>query len=203
MPWRTSSSITITRSPADVRLLLVVLAAALFTSSCGDAAPKSVLPFGVSSPSFVDGGNLPAAFTCDGASAVPPVRWSNSPLGSVDFAVVMHHVAAPDDVHWYWIVYGLGPSADHVDASDPPQRTVGANSVNGRTEYTPPCSKGPGAKPYTITVYALRRSPTFPSGTRVTRPVLLDAIANDILAEASMTMLYDRSPVAASQGASS
>ena len=94
------------------------------------------------------------------------------PKGTRSFAVVMHHIPGPGDVHWYWVVYGLTPTVDHLDEASSGVGLLGTNSVNGRNEYTPPCSKGPGAKAYTITVYALSAVPTFPSGTAVSRQVV-------------------------------
>ena len=43
--------------------------------------------------------------------------------------------------------------------------TVGSNSVNDRTEYAPPHSKGPGAKTYILTVYALSAPPQLTAAT--------------------------------------
>jgi len=109
-------------------------------------AGTSTAGFSVASAAFAAGGDLPARYTCDGSSLSPPLSWSGAPAGTVGYAVVMHHVAAPDDVHWYWVLYDIPPSVDHIDAGVTPPAEVGTNSVNGRSEYTPPCSKGPGRK---------------------------------------------------------
>ena len=114
------------------------------------------------------------------------------PKGTRSFAVVMHHIPGPGDVHGYWLVYGLAPTVDHLDEASSAVGLLGTNSVNGRNEYTPPCSKGPGAKAYTITVYALSARPTFPSGIAVSRQVLLDAVSTTTLGSASLTVTYSR-----------
>ena len=106
--------------------------------------------------------------------------------------VDLHHISGPGDVHWYWVVYGLTPTVDHLDEASSGVGLLGTNSVNGRNEYTPPCSQGPGAKAYTITVYALSALPTFPSGSAVSRQVLLDAISTTTLGSASLTVTYSR-----------
>jgi phosphatidylethanolamine-binding protein (PEBP) family uncharacterized protein len=71
--------------------------------------------------------------------------------------------------------------------------TLGINSVNGRNEYTPPCSKGPGTKTYIYTVYALSALPqlTVPA-SQVTRAALLDAIQGITLASAELHVTYTR-----------
>ncbi len=71
--------------------------------------------------------------------------------------------------------------------------TLGTNSVNDRTEYAPPCSKGPGEKIYTYTVYALSAQPQLSvPASQVTRDVLLEAIQNITLASAELNVTYTR-----------
>lgn len=152
----------------------------------------AVAGFSVASPAFRAGGDLPARYTCDGASLSPPVSWSGAPAGTVAYAVVIHHVAAPDDVHWYWVLYDVPATVDHIDEGVTPPAKVGTNSVNGRSEYTPPCSKGPGRKVYTVTVYALSAPPALPNPRVVNRAVLLAAIADRTLAAASIDVSYAR-----------
>ena len=67
----------------------------------------------------------------------------------------MHHVPGPGDTHWYWVVYDIPPTTLSVEPGATDIGTFGTNSVNDQQEYAPPCSRGPGEKLYTITVYAL------------------------------------------------
>ena len=71
--------------------------------------------------------------------------------------------------------------------------TLGNNSVNRRTEYAPPHSKGPGAKTYGLTVYALSAPPqiTVPPA-EVNREVLLTAMKDKVLATAELSVSYSR-----------
>ena len=146
--------------------------------------------FTVTSPVLKDGGTLPVRFTCDGSSVNPPIRWSGAPKGTRSYAVVMHHVPGPGDVHWYWVVYGISANTTGLAQDSTAVGVLGTNSVNGRNEYTPPCSKGPGPKAYILTVYALSKAPSFGSGTSVDREVLLSAIAETTLATSSLTVTY-------------
>ena len=70
---------------------------------------------------------------------------------------------------------------------------MGNNSVNGRTEYAPPHSKGPGPKTYIYTVYALSAplQLNVPPG-KVNRDVLLTAMKDRILASAELSVIYSR-----------
>jgi len=167
-------------------------APATTTSSTSATAASSSGGFTLSSPAMTDGGELSVDFTCDGSSLSPPLDWSGAPTGTVGYAVAMHHVPGPGDTHWYWVLYDIPEAVTHIDAGVTPVAKVGTNSVNGRSEYTPPCSKGPGAKLYTITVYALSALPDLPDPSVVTRDVLLAAIDGEVLASAEMDVTYDR-----------
>lgn len=156
------------------------------------AASLTPTGFAVTSAAVGADGRLGAQFTCDGTAVSPPLAWRGAPAGTVGFAVVMHHVAAPDDIHWYWLVYDLPATIDHLDEAATPPGKVGTNSVNRRTAYAPPCSQGPGDKTYTLTVYALSEQPSLPEPSKVTRSVLLDAISDRTLASATMNLVYAR-----------
>src|SRR4051812_12790190 len=50
-------------------------------------APGAAARLVVSSPAFEAGGEYPAEFTCDGASASPPLEWSGGPAGTRCYAL--------------------------------------------------------------------------------------------------------------------
>ena len=160
------------------------------TTTGGSTAKSS---FTLTSPDMVSGGAMPVAFTCDGQSQSPSLSWTNGPTGTVGYAIAMHHIPGPGDTHWYWVVYNIPATTTKVAAGASAPGTLGTNSVNNQLAYAPPCSKGPGIKTYTYTVYALSAAPTFPSGTSVSRDVLLAAISNITLASSSIDVTYDRS----------
>src|SRR4051794_28896673 len=99
--------------------------------------------FELRSPAFTDNGKYPIDFTCDGARAAPPVEWVNPPAGTTSFAVTMHHVPGPGDMHVYWVVYNIPADVHSIAQNAKGAWSLGINTVNRRTEYTPPCSKGP------------------------------------------------------------
>jgi len=156
-----------------------------------EAAPAAG-GFTLTSPVMTNGGKLPATFTCDGQSLSPPLSWQGAPEGTVGYALAMHHIPGPGDTHWYWVVYDIPPTTLSVDAGATNFGTFGTNSVNDEGVYAPPCSKGPGEKLYTITVYALSAVPNLPDPAAVDRDTLLAAIADITLASASMDVTYER-----------
>lgn len=151
------------------------------------AAPSG---FVLTSSEVANGGALPATYTCDGASATLPLRWANAPADTVSYAIIMHHMA-PDAVHWYWVLYDIPADITQLTQNSTGVGTLGSNSVNDRNEYAPPCSKGPGPKTYTYTVYALSAPPQLTSD-RVDRDTLLAAIADTTLASATLDVVYSR-----------
>jgi len=148
--------------------------------------------FVLHSPDVVDGGTLPAEFTGDGAAATLPLEWSGAPEGTKSYAVIMHHIA-PDQTKWYWILYDIPAGVTSLPKNAKGIGTLGNNSVNMRTEYAPPHSKGPGPKTYIYTVYALSSSPklTVPPG-KVDRDTLLAAMKDITIATAELQVVYSR-----------
>jgi phosphatidylethanolamine-binding protein (PEBP) family uncharacterized protein len=151
--------------------------------------------FSVSSPAVGKGGVLQAEFTCDGERASPPLAWSNPPAGTRFFAVTMHHIPGPGDKHVYLVVYNIPGNITSLPKNAKGIGSWGINTVNGQPEYTPPCSKGPGAKTYTLTVYALSSEARLEN--RVTMDALLAAIKDKTLATAAIDVTYSRTGTAA------
>jgi phosphatidylethanolamine-binding protein (PEBP) family uncharacterized protein len=73
--------------------------------------------------------------------------------------------------------------------------TLGVNSINDRAEYAPPRSKGPGAKTYVVTVYALSSPVKLDDPlSEATRDALLEAMKGRILGSAELCVVYTRNP---------
>jgi phosphatidylethanolamine-binding protein (PEBP) family uncharacterized protein len=167
------------------------------TSSPTTSTPVTSTPssssFTLSSEAFVDGGLMGAQFTCDGAGVSPALVWKNAPTGTTSYAITMHHLPPANEAkHVYMLIYDLPASTDHLEQAS----TIGSwgkNTVNGKLEYTPPCSKGPGRKDYIFGVYALSAAPVFSkSKSEITMDDLLNTIKSTTLATATMTVGYAR-----------
>ncbi len=167
-------------------------------STQGSSSPSVTANFSTStgftlaSTDAVDGGSLPIEFTCDGSGSTLPLAWSGAPDETQNYAVIMHH-EAPDGIHWYWVLYNIPADVTSLPKDVSGVGTLGNNINNGLAEYSPPCSKGPGDKTYTYTVYALSAEPQISvPAKQVTRDVLLTAIQNITLASADMNVIYAR-----------
>ena len=78
---------------------------------------------------------------------------------------------------------------------------MGNNSINRELGYAPPHSKGPGAKIYILTIYALSAPPHLTvSPAEVNREVLLAAMKGKILASSELPVVYARGTASAGLG---
>jgi Raf kinase inhibitor-like YbhB/YbcL family protein len=144
------------------------------------------------SPAVGEDGVLPKEFTGDGSSISPPLEWSKAPAGTKSYAVIMHHVA-PDMVKWYWVLYNIPADTTSLPKNVQGVGTPGSNSMSRTPGYAPPHSKGPGAKQYTITVYALSAAPKISAVPGdVSRDALLEAMKGLILDSAELNVTYTR-----------
>ncbi len=149
--------------------------------------------FTLTSTDVADGGRLPVEYTCDEDGSTLPLTWSGAPAETQSYAVIMHHVAAPEEIHWYWVLYNIPADVTSLPKNVTGIGTLGNNINNGLVEYSPPCSQGPGDKEYIYTVYALSAQPqiTVPA-EEVNRNTLLTAIQNITLASAELHTIYAR-----------
>ena len=167
--------------------------ATCFLALASSSAHTASGDFSVTSTSAV-GGVLGVEATCDGAGISPALAWSHAPKGTKGYAIVMDHIPPEGGHHWYWLDWGIPARTRSVAVGATNVGYLGGNSVNREVGYTPPCSKGPGAKTYTITVYALSREPKLPkaSTASVTRDSLLSAISTITLSKAVLDVTYTR-----------
>ncbi len=155
----------------------------------GDASAKPKGSLVVSSSAIGKDGRISSEFTCDGKSISPPIEWKGAPAGTKSFAISLWHTA-PDQEKSYWLVYNIPADMDHLDKSDKTTGTVGMNDKK-KASYDPMCSKGPGAKTYHISVYALSAEVKLAKGSD-NRAALLKAIKGLTLAEATLDFVYER-----------
>ena len=149
-------------------------------------------------------GRLSVECTCDGASRSPALAWSEppgDPSATKAFAIVMHHVPREGGAHVYMVVANLPGTARELRSGDTGTGTWGQNTVDRTSRYAPPCSKGPGDKAYTISLYALSAPAQLEPGTPLTRDALLAAIKGSTLATAALEVTYARKAAGDGRGA--
>jgi phosphatidylethanolamine-binding protein (PEBP) family uncharacterized protein len=168
---------------------------------CVACSAKSTGTFTLTSSVVAEGDTLPIEYTGFGAGATLPLEWSGAPAATASYALIMHHVASPTDIHWYWVLYNIPPDVESLPKNATGVGKLGNNSVNGRMEFTPPHSQGPGPKTYTLTLCALSQEPVITvADSLVNRAVLLDAIKDITLDSAMLNVVYSRPAVPGAAG---
>lgn len=155
--------------------------------------PKCSGRFVLRSSAVTDGGALPVEFTGDGTSSTLPLEWIGAPPETRSYVVIMHHIDPQGLTKWYWTLYNIPASVHSLPKNATGIGVEGNNSVNRRLGYAPPHSKGPGAKTYILTVYALSAplQISLPP-VEVDRNVLLAAMKDIVLDSAELKFTYDR-----------
>jgi len=164
----------------------------------GGALSSSYIPkcsgrFVLHSSAVTNGGALPVEFTGDGNSSTLPLEWTGAPPETKSYAIIMHHIDPQGLVKWYWTLYNIPPDVHSLPKNAQGIGTLGNNSVNHKTGYAPPHSKGPGPKTYILTVYALSAPVQISMPpSQVNRNVLLNAMKDFVLDSAELKFTYDR-----------
>ena len=178
-------------------LVFMILSVSIFLLNTWSQETKFMLR----SSEAADGGTLPAEFTGDGGGATLPLAWSSAPAETQSYVLIMHHIDPQGKTKWYWTLYNIPANVQNLPRNVQGVGTSGNNSINKRTEYAPPHSKGPGPKTYIYTVYALSSMLQLSEPPeQVNRDVLLSAMKGRILASAELRVVYSRTAGATGKG---
>jgi len=160
--------------------------------------------FSLTSDVGVNGGILPTEYTCDGAGISPQLSWSNVPIGTKEFAVVMSTIPIDESTKWGWVLYGIPSTTTSLVKNNSAIGVSGVGSHGSTLGYQPPCSQGPGDKIYTFSVYALSDSPKLSvSSNQVTGDILLKAISSIVLGKASLNLNHARPTITTTESSTS
>lgn len=143
--------------------------------------------FTLNSPVVEDLQTLPTEFTGDGDGISPPLAWTGAPAGTKGYALIMDHVTPDGDRKWYWTVYDIPASALSLPKNATDIGKLGTG-FKGEIGYEPPMSKGPGAKTYVITLYAL--SEPLKVAGKPGREELITAMNGKVLANSSLRVVH-------------
>lgn len=162
--------------------------------------PPSGPPLMLSTTGYMDGGPIPPKYGCDVAPPVvtPPLSWTNTPAGTVSFALIMHDLdGAPmkgllDVTHW--TVFNIPGSATSLPEGVMPGAPVAGDGVQGMNVrkvngYQPPCPpKGGPAHHYVLELYALDTKLDLPAGAM--RADILKAIDGHVIGKSSYVGMF-------------
>jgi phosphatidylethanolamine-binding protein (PEBP) family uncharacterized protein len=154
--------------------------------------------FTLTSSVGVEGGALPADYTCDGTSASPPLSWSNPPSGTKEFALLVTTIPVAGQIKYSWVLSGIPSATSSLVKNSSGVGTSGVGSDGPSASYQAPCSQGPGLKTYTFTLYALSATPTLSAAANtISGEILSAAIASKTIASSTLNLTYTRGTTSA------
>ncbi len=152
----------------------------------------------ITSPAFMNGGSIPARYTCDAADLSPELRWAGEPPKAKSFSLIVDDPDAPDprapQTTWvHWVVYDI-PADVHALPEDAATHGLPSGSKQGlndwkRTGYGGPCPPI-GRHRYFFKLYALDAA--LPDLGHPTKAQLLNAMQGHVLEEAQLIGTYQK-----------
>ncbi|MGD2102875.1 MAG: YbhB/YbcL family Raf kinase inhibitor-like protein [Acidimicrobiia bacterium] len=192
---------------------LLIIAVALSTVSCSSAGDPTTTtldtttttmaepstststtvppPFGVTSPAFVDGAEIPTQFTCDGADISPELNIVGIPEETQSLVIIADDPDAPLGTWDHWVEYDIPSEAGSRDiasgAADLGLAGVNSWKLEG---YMGPCPPQGEQHTYHFRVYALGGFLDLPPGvdSEAVRTAMTDLLVDDV----ELTGVYAR-----------
>jgi hypothetical protein len=152
------------------QILSMLLAAGLALSAChGQNKPESKpgdsiqggkpMALVISSSAFVEGGMIPAKYTCDGQDISPSLSISGIPEKAKSLALISDDPDAPRGTWVHWVLYNLPPDTKELPENMPDDEKLKNGARHAVTDfgsfgYGGPCPPS-GTHRYFFKVYAL------------------------------------------------
>ena len=153
----------------------------------------------ISSKDVSASGELNKSNTCDGAGLSPALAWSGAPKTTKSYAITIDTIPGPLRLgetealkHFYFTVFNIPSTTASISTGAKNTGTIGRNFKDTQLGYSPPCSQGPGAKIYTITIYALSSELAL-AAQDATEDALIKAMAGKVLSSGELSVTYSRS----------
>ena len=147
-------------------LVLVALVAsstervhAAIAQSLAQKTPETKMQ--LTSSSFEADSALPAKYTCDGSDTSPALAWTEPPIGTQSFALIVDDPDVPKKTVIHWLLYDLPATTRALPEGVPtkpklPDGSRQGKNVAGKIGYTGPCpERGGSAHHYFFKLYAL------------------------------------------------
>lgn len=152
----------------------------------------------LTSPSFIQQGEIPERHTCEGQDISPPLEWSGAPAATQSFALIVDDPDAPDPrapkMTWvHWVVYNLPATAtglaEGVGSSELPEGTREGRNDWKKVGYGGPCPPV-GRHRYFHRLYAL--DAVLPDLGAATKAAVETAMKGHVLAHAELVATYQK-----------
>ncbi|MFC1877221.1 YbhB/YbcL family Raf kinase inhibitor-like protein [Thermodesulfobacteriota bacterium] len=148
------------------------------------------------STEFNDGDGVPTKFTCEGDDVSPPLKWTNPPLDTKSFAIILEDpedATAPGGVFTHWTIFNIPSDTMELAENFSAKGKVPKGAKEGKNDfekigYGGPCPDGSGKHKYRFTIYSLDQKLSLGSGISKTK--LLESIQGHIIDQAELRGIY-------------
>ena len=177
-------------------LLLKAVLVALFVVASG--LGETAMPLSLTSSAFVDHGEMPNRYTCEGKNVSPPLAWSGAPEGTESFVLIVDDPDAPDPrapkTTWvHWVLYNIPAAAKELPAAVP-HDALPAGTAEGLNDWKTTGYGGPcppiGRHRYFHKLYAL--DTVLPDLQAPTKSKLEKAMEGHVLARTELVGTYQK-----------
>ena len=151
------------------------------------------MSFFLRSQAFVEGGAIPARYTCDGLNLSPQLAWSGAPAGAKSFVLIVDDPDAPGGTFVHWVFFDVSAKAESLPEG-PTAAKLGTAGINdfGKSAYGGPCPpRGKGAHRYFFTLNALD-IPSLGLGPGATLIQVNQKMSGHVLGTAKLMGRYER-----------
>jgi Raf kinase inhibitor-like YbhB/YbcL family protein len=168
--------------------LLALGIAVLAACPCSDVRAEGDA-MKITSPAFVEGGNIPKKYTCDGNDISPPLQIQGVPAAAKSLVLIVDDPDAPRGTWNHWLVWNIDPATAGIAENSVPPKALQGKTDFGTAKYGGPCPPS-GVHRYFFKLYALDTVLALPAGS--TRDALEKALAKHILAQGTLMGRYSR-----------
>jgi Raf kinase inhibitor-like YbhB/YbcL family protein len=143
------------------------------------------------SSAFDDHAPIPDRYAKDGENVSPPLAWAGVPPGTADLVLLCEDPDAPSGNFLHWLVTGISPNSDGVDAGkSPPGGVPHRNGFREPGWGGPKPPVGDPAHRYFFRLYALPHPFSLPDG--VTADEVRQAVQERHFASGTLVGTYQR-----------
>jgi Raf kinase inhibitor-like YbhB/YbcL family protein len=153
------------------------------------------MSFALTTTAFVEGGEIPRKYTCDGADLSPALHWNDVPADAQSLALIADDPDAPVGTWTHWILWNIPAVVTGLPEGVPKVQTIENGALQGKNDfkrvgYGGPCP--PPGKPhrYFFRLFAVDAKLDVKEGAG--RKELEAALKRHILSQAELMGTYER-----------
>jgi len=84
---------------------------------------------------FVEGGAIPARYTCDDEDVSPAMAWSGVPKETKSLALIVEDPDAPGETFYHWVIYNIPSVLTGLAEGIEQVETVPGVGVQGKNDF--------------------------------------------------------------------